>query len=101
MNINEEDPCYAIFSLCNKLIKRCNANSYSTSSLLKNLHSKHKRQISEAIKSSSNKAVSDSSFLTPKQRKLKAMNPVSIENYRPVKQWKINDRNAIKIHKKL
>ena len=28
------------------------------------------------------------------------MNQASIESYRPVKQWKINEQKAIKIHKK-
>ena len=83
-------------------IKRGNANSYSTSFLLKHLNSKHQKEISEARKSSSssNKAVSDSSSTTPKQRKLTSMNQASIESYHSVKQWKINDPKAIKIHKK-
>ena len=85
-NISEEDPCYAICSLCNKLIKRGNAYSYSTFSLLKHLNSKRQREISEGRKSS-NKAVSDSSSLTPKQKKLTAINQAGIESYRPVKQW--------------
>ena len=99
-NLSEEDSCYAICSLCNKLIKRGYANSYYTSSLLKHLNSKHQREISEASKlsSSSNKAVSDSSSPTSKQRKLTAMNQASIESYRPVKQWKINYQKSIKIH---
>ena len=63
-NISEEETCYAICSLCNKLVKRGNANLYSTSSLQKNSNSKHQRKVLEARKSSSsssNKAVSDSS----------------------------------------
>ena len=100
-NVSEEDPCYAICSLWNKLIKRGNANSYSTFSLLKHLNSKHQREISEDRKSSFNKTVSDSLSPTPKQRKLTAMNQASIESYRTVKQWKINDQKAIKIYKKV
>ena len=67
-NVSEEDPWYAICSLCNKLIKIGNANSCSTSYLLNHLNSKHHREISEASKpsSSSNKAVSYSSSQTPK-----------------------------------
>ena len=88
-NVSEEDPCYAICSLCNKLIKIGNANSYSTSFLLKHLNSKHQREVSEARKSLtslSNKEVSDSFSPTYKQRKLTAMSEASIESYRPVKQ---------------
>ena len=97
-NVSEEDPCYAICSLCNKLFKRGNANT--TSSLLKDFNLKHQREVSEARKSSlsSNKAVGDSSSPTQKQKKLAAMNQASIECYRPVKQWKINDKKSIKFH---
>ena len=99
-DVSEEDPCYAICGLCNKLIRR--ADSYSTSSLLKHLNSKHEREISEAGKSSSNKAVSDISSPAQKQRKLTAMNQASIDkSYRPVKQWKTNDQKAVKVHKEL
>ena len=105
VNVSEEDPCYAICSFCNKLIKKGNANSYSTSSLLKHLNSKHQREISEtrntSSTSSSNKSFSDSSSTTPKQRKLTATNQASVESYSPVKQWKINDQKAIKLIKKI
>ena len=74
---------------------------YSASFLLKRLNSKHQREVSEARKSSSssNKAVSDSSSPTPKQRKLATINQASIESYRPVKQLKINDRKQSKFTK--
>ena len=89
-NINVEDPCYAICFLCNKLIKRSNANSYSIICLLKILNLNLQIEVSETKKSSSsNKSVSDSSSKIPKQWKLTAMNKPSIENYRPFKQPKL------------
>lgn len=103
--VSSVDETHAICVLCNSKIKRGGTpKTYSTSPLHKHLSAKHFVAYTAAKRKSSEQAGSSSSSPSapaPKQVKLAAMKQASMDNFKPIKVWNINDAGATKIHTKI